>query len=103
MNTYLTLFGDKNAQLNGLISSGVDQGFINVYTNVLNVSKAVAEGGDVDSAIALLNGLDASNAPGSTHAYYILPNNRSYSCSSCIICGLIPKNPQQSQLLHTRR
>jgi hypothetical protein len=66
MNTYLTLFSDKNAQLNGLISSGVDQGYINVYTNVLNVSKAVAEGGDVDSAIALLNGLDASNAPGST-------------------------------------
>jgi hypothetical protein len=73
MNTYLTLFGDKNEQLNSLISSGTDQGFINVYTNVLNVSQAVAEGGDVDSAIALLNGLDASNAPGSTMPIIFYP------------------------------
>ena len=73
MNTYLTLFEDKNEQLNSLISSGVDQGFINVYTNVLNVSQAVAEGGDVDSAIALLNGLDASNAPGSTMPIIFYP------------------------------
>jgi hypothetical protein len=73
MNTYLTLFGDKNEQLNGLISSGTDQGFIKVYTNVLNVSKTVADGGDVDSAIALLNGLDASNAPGSTMPIIFYP------------------------------
>ena len=73
MNTYLTLFGDKNEQLNSLISSGTDQGFINVYTNVLNVSQAVAEGGDVDSAIALLNSLDASNAPGATMPIIFYP------------------------------
>jgi hypothetical protein len=66
MNTYLTLFGQKNVALNNLISGGTDQGYIDLYTNVLNASQTVAENGDVDSAIALLNGLDASNAPGST-------------------------------------
>lgn len=66
MNTYLTLFDQKNEALNNLISSGTDQGYINLYTNVLNSSQIVAGNGDVESAIALLNGLDASSAPGST-------------------------------------
>ena len=35
----------------------MDQGYIEIFTNVLNASKAIANGGDVDNAIALLNGL----------------------------------------------
>jgi hypothetical protein len=74
MNTYLSLFNQKNAELNQLISSGVDQGYIALYTNVLNASKTVADGGQIDGAIALLNGLDTSSAPaGSTMQMLFLP------------------------------
>jgi hypothetical protein len=74
MNTYLTLFSQKNANLNQLISSGVDQGYVELYTNTLNASKTVANGGDVDSAIAILNGLDVANPPaGSTMQMLFLP------------------------------
>ncbi len=74
MNTYLSLFNQKNAELNQLISSGVDQGYITLYTNVLNASKTVADSGQVDGAIALLNGLDTSTAPaGSTMQMLFLP------------------------------
>lgn len=74
MNTYLTLYSQKNAGINQLISSGVDQGYIQLCTKVLNASKEVADGGAVDSAIALLNGLDFSSAPaGSTMQMLFLP------------------------------
>jgi hypothetical protein len=74
MNTYLTLYSQKNANLNQLVSGGVDAGFIELYTNTLNASKVVANGGDVDSAIAILNGLDVANPPaGSTMQMLFLP------------------------------
>jgi len=74
MNTFLTLYAQKNADLNQLVSSGVDQGYIQLFTSVLNGSRAVADSGDVDSAITLLNGLDASKAPaGSLMQMLFLP------------------------------
>jgi hypothetical protein len=74
MNTFLTLYSQKNAGLNELISSGVDAGYVKLCTNVLNASKAVADSGSVDSAIALLNGIDYSSAPaGSTMQILFLP------------------------------
>ena len=63
MDQYLTLLTQKQSKLNSLISSGVAQGYIELYTNVLNESRTVATNGDVESAIALLNGLDVSNEP----------------------------------------
>jgi hypothetical protein len=63
MDQYLTLLAQKQSKLNSLISSGVAQGYIELYTNVLNESRTVATNGDVESAIALLNGLDVSNEP----------------------------------------
>jgi len=63
MDTFNTLYGQKDAKLQSLKSSGVAEGYIEIYTNVLNASRALATAGNVDSAIALLNGLNVSNEP----------------------------------------
>ena len=57
------LYSQQETKLNGLISSGVAQGYIDIFTNVLNASRSIANAGDVSDATALLNSLNASNAP----------------------------------------
>lgn len=74
MNNYLALLAQKEDKLASLRASGVDQGFIEVYSNVLATSREVANGGDVASAIALLRGLEVANEPaGSTMQMLFLP------------------------------
>jgi hypothetical protein len=63
MTQFQTLYDQKEAHLQSLISSGVAQGYIDLYTNVLNESQSEANQGYVASAIALLNGLNVSNEP----------------------------------------
>ncbi len=57
------LYSQQETKLKGLISSGVDQGYIDIFTNVLNASRTIANAGDVSDATALLNSLNNSNAP----------------------------------------
>ncbi len=66
MDTFLSLLEQKEDKLQSLKDSGVDPGFLEIYENVLEVSKDVANGGDVSSAIALLNGLDVASEPASS-------------------------------------
>ncbi len=74
MDNYLTLLTQKEDKLESLRASGVDAGFIEIYQNILAASKDVAYGGDVENAIALLNGLDVANEPaGSTMQMLFLP------------------------------
>jgi hypothetical protein len=57
------LYSQQQTKLNKLISDGVSQGYIDIFTNVLNASRTIANAGDVTNAIALLNGLNTANAP----------------------------------------
>jgi uncharacterized membrane protein YciS (DUF1049 family) len=57
------LYAQQETKLKGLISSGVAQGYIDIFTNVLNASRTIANAGDVNDATTLLNSLNASNAP----------------------------------------
>jgi hypothetical protein len=57
------LYSQQETKLKGLISSGVAQGYIDIFTNVLNASRSIANAGDVSDATALINSLNASNAP----------------------------------------
>jgi hypothetical protein len=57
------LYSQQQTKLNKLISDGVSQGYIDIFTNVLNASRTIANAGDVNNAIALLNGLNTANAP----------------------------------------
>ena len=68
MASFLTLYGQQNSELNTLISSGVNSGYTQLWTLVLNESMAVANSGDVTDASAMLNALNASNAPPSSTA-----------------------------------
>ena len=63
MTQFNSLYSQKAAHLQSLKSSGVDQGYIDIYSNVLNASQAEANGGYVSNAIALLNGLNTANEP----------------------------------------
>jgi hypothetical protein len=68
------LYAQQEAKLKSLISGGVAQGYIDIFTNVLNASKAIANAGDVSDAMALLNGLNVSNEPvSSTMELLFLP------------------------------
>jgi len=73
MSQFLTLYSQKAAHLKTLESSGVVQGYIDIYTHVLNDSQIVANAGDVPDAITMLNGLSTSNEPiaSSTQALFL--------------------------------
>jgi hypothetical protein len=58
-----TLYNQQQAKLKSLISGGVAQGYIEIFTNVLNASRTLANEGSVSDAIALLNGLNVANEP----------------------------------------
>ena len=64
MDEFLTLYDQKQAALKSL--NGVDAGYIEIYTNVLNASQTIANNGNPADAIALLNGLNTANAPASS-------------------------------------
>ncbi|MCW3996335.1 MAG: hypothetical protein NWE98_09360 [Candidatus Bathyarchaeota archaeon] len=66
MDQYLSLYQQQQAKLRSLINDGVNQGYIEIFTNVLNASQTAANAGNVDVAIALLRGLNVSNAPASS-------------------------------------
>jgi len=57
------LYAQQQTKLNQLKSQGVSQGYLDIFTNVLNASKAIANAGDVTDAMALLNGLNTANPP----------------------------------------
>ena len=64
--TYNSIYKQQESKLKGYISNGVDQGFIDIYTKVMNASQALANAGQVQAATTLLNDLNASNAPPSS-------------------------------------
>ena len=96
------LYAQQETKLKELISSGVAQGYIDIFTNVLNASRTIANAGDVTDAIALLNSLNASNAPvtSSTETLVHTSNRCPSSCSS-YIRGFVPESTRKSQLLPT--
>jgi hypothetical protein len=57
------LYAQQETKLKTLKSDGVAQGYLDIFTNVLNASRTIANAGDVTDAMALLNGLNTSNAP----------------------------------------
>jgi hypothetical protein len=63
MGNFQSLLSQKQDELASLKSSGVDAGYTSLYANVLTTAEAVAQSGDTEDAIALLNGLNTANAP----------------------------------------
>jgi len=71
---FQNLYDQKEATLQSLIDSGVAAGYINMYSNMLNQSKALVNKGYVNEAIALLNAIPSSGAPmGSASEMIMLP------------------------------
>ena len=64
MDEFLTLYAQKQAALKSL--GGVDAGYVGMYTNVLNASQAIANNGNPEDAITLLNSISTANAPASS-------------------------------------
>jgi hypothetical protein len=60
------LYRQQEEKLKRLIQDGVAQGYIELFTNVLNASKTIANAGGSTQAVALLNGLNVSNEPASS-------------------------------------
>jgi hypothetical protein len=60
---YQNLYDQKENKLQDLINSGVAAGYINLYSNMLNQSKALVGKGYVNEAIALLNAIPSSGEP----------------------------------------
>jgi hypothetical protein len=73
IDQYLSLLSQKEASLSSLQSSGVDPGFIAIYSNVISVSQALESEGFSSTAITLLNGLNVSAPPSATMQGLFLP------------------------------
>lgn len=73
LDTFLNLLDQKEDHLDSLKASGVDPGFIEAFENVLEISQDVANGGDVENAIALLNSFDVPEPASSTMQMLFLP------------------------------
>ncbi len=67
MDEFQTILSQKEEKLRSLKESGVAPGYIELYENVLDESKAQAQLGNVDSAISLLNTLSVSNEPAASY------------------------------------
>jgi hypothetical protein len=68
------LYANHQDALENLRASGVDASYTQMYENVLSVAQDIAEAGDPENAVALLNGLDSAGAPpGSTMQALFLP------------------------------
>ena len=65
INNYNTLLSEKQSQLASLRSSGVDPGYVEVFSNVVSQSQAIADQGLTDYAASMLNGLNVANPPAS--------------------------------------
>jgi hypothetical protein len=71
---YQNLYNQKEDKLQDLINSGVAAGYIDLYSNMLNQSKALVTKGYVNEAIALLNAIPSSGEPmGSTLEMIMIP------------------------------
>ncbi|HMK94025.1 MAG TPA: hypothetical protein VK536_01360 [Candidatus Limnocylindrales bacterium] len=74
MASFLTLYGQKEANLKSLESSGVASGYTSLLSTVLAQAEAEATAGDVTGATNLLNAINTSNAPaGSAVQILFLP------------------------------
>jgi hypothetical protein len=71
---FQNLYDQKESKLEDLINSGVASGYVDLYSNMLNQSKALVNKGYVDEAIALLSALPSSGAPaGSAFEAIMIP------------------------------
>ncbi|MGE5187802.1 MAG: hypothetical protein ACM3JE_02120 [Betaproteobacteria bacterium] len=63
MANFNTLYANHQDALDNMVANGVDPYSIQTYENMLDVAAEIAESGDPESAVAILNGLDQAGAP----------------------------------------
>jgi hypothetical protein len=74
VDQFQNLYDQKETKLQSLIDAGVSEGYVTLYSNVLNQSKNLVNKGYVNDAIALLNALPTSGEPiGSALEMIMLP------------------------------
>ena len=74
MGNFLSLLSQKEDELASLKANGVDPGYLEIFENVLTAAQTIAENGDPEDAIVLLNGMNSANAPaGSTMQMLFIP------------------------------
>jgi len=74
VDQFQNLYDQKETKLQSLIDAGVSEGYVTLYSNVLNQSKNLVNKGYVNDAINLLNSLPNSGEPmGSALEFIILP------------------------------
>ncbi len=68
------LYNQQSNKLQSLKDSGVAQGYIELFQNVLSSARSLADSGNINDATTLLNGLNVSNEPvGSAMEVLFLP------------------------------
>jgi hypothetical protein len=66
MDEYYNLLAQKEEKLLSLKGSGVAAGYVELFENVIDQAKALADEGYVENAVALLNALAVSSEPASS-------------------------------------
>jgi hypothetical protein len=66
VDEFQKLLEQKEAKLQSLKNSGVAAGYVELYGNIVEEAQAIAEQGDVEGAMAVLNALSVSSEPASS-------------------------------------
>jgi hypothetical protein len=73
INEYNTKLAEKQSALAGYGSSGVDPGYVAIYSNVVSQSQVVADQGLTDQAVAMLDSLDVAPPAGAVLQILFIP------------------------------
>jgi hypothetical protein len=73
INNYLTVLSQKESSLKSYKSSGVDPGFIQIYSNVIAASQVLEGQGFATAAAQMLNGLNVASPPSAGTAELLIP------------------------------
>jgi hypothetical protein len=72
INDFNNRMAEKRETLANLKGSGVDAGFLDIYTKVLNQAQAAADAGLADNAVAMLKSLDGLSPPTASSMMIVL-------------------------------
>jgi len=73
INNYLSVLNQKESQLSSYKSSGVDAGFVQMYSNVIDSSKVLEGQGFAAAATQMLDGLNVSSPPTASTIGILIP------------------------------
>ncbi len=92
INEYNTKLAEKQNNLAGYASSGVDPGYVDIYRNVISQSEVVADQGLTDQAVSMLDSLDVAPPAGAVLQILFIPLIAVFAVIAVLFAVLFMRN-----------